>query len=120
MTSPTHDHEPRTIDRRKLVRTGAALAWTVPAIQVAAAAPALAASGCCDLSVSGTAGWRPGELNYIDIPLKITNGCSGAVSGLTVGDGAGNGDADAVPRLDRPLGVVATGRFHAEDADRGL
>ncbi|HEY3530851.1 MAG TPA: hypothetical protein VGK78_17030 [Nocardioides sp.] len=60
------------------------VAWTVPAIQVATAVPAFAGSGCCSLSASGNASWRAGELNYIDIPLDITNECSTAVTGLTV------------------------------------
>jgi hypothetical protein len=84
VTSRTHDQEPRAIDRRRLVRTGATLAWAVPAVQLAAAAPALAVSGCCTLSATGTPNWRPKSLNYIDIPLQITNGCVGAVAGLTV------------------------------------
>ena len=46
--------------------------------------PAFAASGCCDLSATGSAQWRPGELNYVDIPLSIQNGCATAVTGLTV------------------------------------
>lgn len=60
------------------------VAWTVPAIQLATAVPAFAGSGCCSLSASGSASWRDGELNYIDIPLDITNECATAVSGLTV------------------------------------
>jgi hypothetical protein len=84
VTSHAHDQEPRTIGRRRLVRTGAAMAWTVPAIQVAAAAPALAVSGCCHLSLAGSARWRPKGLNYIDLPLDLTNDCGTPVSGLTV------------------------------------
>jgi len=56
----------------------------VPAIQVATAVPAFAVSGCCDLTLTGSAHWRTGDLNYIDIPLDISNGCNGAVTGLTV------------------------------------
>ncbi len=84
VTSPEQDHQPTTIGRRRLVRTGAALAWTVPAISLATAVPAFAGSGCCDLSVTGSGTWRPNGLNYIDIPLDITNGCSTPVVGLTV------------------------------------
>lgn len=72
------------MDRRKLVRTGAMVAWAVPAITVATAAPSFAASGCCDLSISGMAEWEPGENNYIDVHVGIQNQCSTAVSGLTV------------------------------------
>ncbi len=84
MTSVDHDRQPRTIGRRRLVRTGAALAWSVPAIQLASAVPAFAASGCCHLSVSGTGHWRAGGLNYVDLPLVVSNGCATPVSGLTV------------------------------------
>jgi hypothetical protein len=84
VTSHAQDEEPRAISRRRIVRSAATLAWTVPAIQVATAIPAFAASGCCDLLSTGSAQWRPGELNYIDIPLNIQNGCATAVTGLTV------------------------------------
>lgn len=84
MTSHAQNQEPRTIGRRRVVRTAATLAWTVPAIQVATAVPAFAVSGCCDVSMTGTAHWRDGELNYIDVPLDISNGCNTAVTGLTV------------------------------------
>lgn len=82
MTSPVHtDDHPRAIGRRRLVRTAA---WTVPAISIATAVPAFAASGCCDVSLTGTAGWRTGSLNYLDIPVTIANGCSSTLSGLTL------------------------------------
>ena len=45
--------ERRMISRRTVVRTGAHAAWAVPAISVATAAPALAASGQPDLDGSG-------------------------------------------------------------------
>jgi hypothetical protein len=60
------------------------VAWSVPAISVATAVPAFAGSGCCSLSASGSANWRAGELNYVDMTLDITNECSTAVSNLTV------------------------------------
>ena len=82
--SPEQDQPPTQIGRRRLVRTGAALAWTVPAISLATAVPAFAVSGCCHLSVTGSGHWRVNGLNYIDIPLDLTNGCSTAVTGLTV------------------------------------
>jgi hypothetical protein len=84
VTFHAQNDEPRTITRRRIVRTAATAAWAVPAIQVATSVPAFAASGCCSLSVGGSAHWRDGELNYIDIPLDLTNGCATAVSGLTV------------------------------------
>jgi hypothetical protein len=84
VTFRAQSHEPRTIGRRRIVRTAATLAWTVPAIQLATAVPALAASGCCNASLTGTAHWRANDLNYIDIPLQISNGCDTAVTGLTV------------------------------------
>jgi hypothetical protein len=61
------------------------VAWAVPAIQIASAVPAFAAaSGCCNVSLTGSAHWRSGGLNYIDIPLDLANGCGTAVTGLTV------------------------------------
>ena len=72
------------LSRRRVVRTAATAAWAVPAIQVATAVPAFAASGCCDVSVDGGAHWRADGLNYIDIELDLTNGCNTAVNGLTV------------------------------------
>jgi hypothetical protein len=84
VTSHAQNDEPRTISRRRVVRTAATVAWTVPAIQVATAVPAFAASGCCNVSLTGSAHWVDGELNYIDIPVDISNGCNTAVGGLTV------------------------------------
>ena len=72
------------LSRRRVVRTAATAAWAVPAIQVATAVPAFAASGCCDVSVDGSAHWRADGLNYIDIELDLANGCNTAVNGLTV------------------------------------
>lgn len=84
MTSPAQNHEPPAISRRRVVRTAATAAWAVPAIQVATAVPAFAASGCCSATVSGSAHWRAGELNYIDIALDLVNACNTPVTGLTV------------------------------------
>jgi hypothetical protein len=84
MTSASLGNEPRTIGRRRIVRTTAAVAWTVPLIQIAAAAPAFAGTGCCDVSLSGSAHWRADGLNYLDIPISIANGCSTEVTGVTV------------------------------------
>jgi hypothetical protein len=86
VTSQTqNDDQPRAIGRRRLVRGAATVAWAVPAIQIASAVPAFAAaSGCCSLSLTGSAHWRANGLNYIDIPLHVANGCGTAVQGLTV------------------------------------
>jgi hypothetical protein len=85
VTTPARDQQPTAIDRRRLVRTGATLAWAVPAISMATVAPAFAvASGCCHLTLSGVGQWRPGDLNYLEVPLTIKNGCSTPVTGLTV------------------------------------
>ena len=84
MTSHAQNDEPTSISRRRIVRTGAMLAWTVPAISVATAIPAFAASGC-SLGISGTtANWVDGELNYIEVPLSLSNQCNTPVTGLTV------------------------------------
>ena len=86
MTAHTqNDDQPRSIGRRRLVRGAATVAWAVPAIQIASAVPAFAAaSGCCNVSLTGSAHWRSGGLNYIDIPLDLSNGCGTAVQGLIV------------------------------------
>ena len=84
MTSHAQNDEPRTISRRRVVRTAATAAWAVPAIQLATTVPAFAASGCCNVSLTGSAHWRADGLNYIDIPLDLSNGCNTAVTGLTV------------------------------------
>jgi len=76
--------QPRTIGRRRIIRSAATAAWAVPAISIATSVPAFAGTGCCEVSLTGTAQWRPGELNYVDIPVTITNGCSSTVSGLTL------------------------------------
>jgi hypothetical protein len=36
------------------------------------------------VTVGGSAQWRTGGLNYIDIALDLTNACNAAVTGLTV------------------------------------
>jgi len=79
-----NDVQPRTIGRRRIIRSAATVAWAVPAISLATSVPAFAGSGCCDVSLTGSAQWRTGELNYFDIPVTITNGCSSTVSGLTL------------------------------------
>jgi hypothetical protein len=85
VTSHTqNDDQPLVIGRRRLVRSAATVAWAVPAIQVATAVPAFAVSGCCNVTLTGSAHWRADGLNYIDIPLNLANGCNSAVSGLTV------------------------------------
>jgi hypothetical protein len=86
VTSQTqNDDQPRAIGRRRLVRGAATVAWAVPAIQIASAVPAFAAaSGCCNVSLTGSAHWRTKGLNYIDIPLDLANGCDTSVGGLTV------------------------------------
>lgn len=85
MTSHAPDNESRSLSRRRVVRSAATLAWAVPAISVASAVPAFAGSAdCCNLTVSGSASWVSGDLNYIDVPLDLANACGTSVSGLTV------------------------------------
>jgi hypothetical protein len=86
VTTPVRtEDQPRTIGRRRLVRTAATAAWAVPAIQVVSAVPAFAASGCCNIAVTGTGQWRSKkDANYLDFPLTITNGCGTAVTGVSV------------------------------------
>jgi hypothetical protein len=84
-THTRHDQQPRTIGRRRLVRSAATVAWAVPAIQVATAVPAFAAaSGCSTAAATGNAHWLADDLNYIDVALELTNGCATPVTGLTV------------------------------------
>jgi hypothetical protein len=62
--------------RRSVVRAGAAAAWAVPLVTVAAAAPSFAASGEADLSSSklGTASrGTGGQTDRATIPITITN-----------------------------------------------
>lgn len=79
-----NDAQPPTIGRRRIIRSAATVAWAVPAISIATAVPAFAGTGCCDVSLTGSAQWRTGELNYFDIPVTISNGCSSTVSRLTL------------------------------------
>jgi hypothetical protein len=79
-----NDVQPPTIGRRRVIRSAATVAWAVPAISIATAVPAFAGTGCCDLSLTGGAQWRTGDLNYFDIPVTISNGCSSTVTGLTL------------------------------------
>jgi hypothetical protein len=89
MSRPQHtsDDSHGGLGRRSLVRTGVAAAWAVPAISVAAAAPAFAAcSGHGDLTGSshGTAS-RSGKTVTITITLvnsgATTSGLALSVSG---------------------------------------
>jgi uncharacterized membrane protein len=79
---PTSDSRAH-LGRRSLVRTGVTAAWAVPAVTVAAAAPAFAAcSGHSDLSQSshGTAS-RSGKT--VTITLTLSNG-GATTSGLAL------------------------------------
>jgi hypothetical protein len=89
VASHTHDDDQaRSISRRRIVRSTATMAWAVPAITVASAAPAFAGVSppppCCNLVVTGTGGWRPKEANYLDFTITFMNGCATAVNGLTL------------------------------------
>lgn len=55
VTSTDNDLTPNAsgVSRRSVVRVGAAAAWTVPLVQVATAAPALAVSGPAKLDIQG-------------------------------------------------------------------
>jgi hypothetical protein len=82
MTASTREAS-RAISRRSVIKGAAHVAWAVPAIQVVSAVPAFAASGC-KIDVTGSATWRSGEANYIDVLLSITNSGTVAASSLTV------------------------------------
>jgi hypothetical protein len=89
VASHTHDDDQaRSISRRRIVRSTATMAWAVPAITVASAAPAFAGVSppppCCNLVVTGSGAWETKEANYLDLHVTLTNGCSTAVTGLTL------------------------------------
>src|SRR5687767_14477544 len=82
MTASTHDASP-TISRRRLVKGAAAVAWTVPAIQMVSAVPAFATTGCVDNGIdvnntraqwTGSAGLRVDVTvcNYECAPTNVT------------------------------------------------
>jgi hypothetical protein len=70
----------RGMDRRTLLRAGAATAWSVPLVQAATAAPAFAVSGPANLSTtSGTISRANGVYT---INITVTNSGGSATQGL--------------------------------------
>lgn len=64
---------PRGVSRRSVMKAGAAAAWSVPLVQVVAAAPAVAVSGPTTLVASpGAAGWNGNSAN-IAAPVTVRN-----------------------------------------------
>lgn len=77
ITGTPETPETRGLSRRQVVRTGAHLAWAVPAVSVVTAAPALAASGKAKLKLSTFSA----SASTTKITLKL-----GAVKNLGPGD----------------------------------
>ena len=73
MTTPakeSHTDAPSALRRRNVVRAGV-VAWTVPVVSVAAAAPAFACSGA--LSVGGTGNYAAGNPTVVQFSLTVAN-----------------------------------------------
>jgi len=74
----------RGISRRSVMKAGAAAAWSVPLVQVVAAAPAVAVSGPTSLSATGgTGGWNGNSANMAT-RITITNTGANDTSSLQV------------------------------------
>ena len=81
----------RQISRRTLVRAGATAAWTIPAVQIIAAAPAFATNCSCPpdanaFALALTATWvqQNDTKWFVKIAGTITNNSGAAVTSLTV------------------------------------
>lgn len=74
------------LSRRSVVRAGAVAAWSVPLVQLAAAAPSFAASGPADLSTSTIGTRTRGGAGSKDVtfPINIINTNTLATTALTV------------------------------------
>ncbi len=64
---------PRHLSRRTVLRTGAHLAWAVPAIQFASAAPAFAASPPGSLQITAASGTWNLANDYVNGSFRVTN-----------------------------------------------
>lgn len=85
--------EPRHLSRRTVVRTGVTVAWAVPAIQVVAAAPALADS--TDLSVGASGGWTSSTSSDATLTVTLGNTASATLLQVTVTSTSGSFKVDA-------------------------
>jgi len=84
---------PRHISRRTLVRTGVTVAWAVPAIQVVAAAPALATSN--DLSVRASGSWTGPSSSDATLSVTLGNTAGANLLQVTVTSSSGTFKVDA-------------------------
>lgn len=74
----------RGVSRRSVMKAGAAAAWSVPLVQVVAAAPAVAVSGPAALSATaGTGSWNGNSAN-LNTQVTITNTGNNVTSSLQV------------------------------------
>ena len=100
------------ISRRSIMKAGAAAAWSVPLVQVVAAAPAVAVSGSATLAVSAPpSGWNGRSAN-LPVAITITNTGSVPTTNLQVTctfDSAWtSGKATATGWAVQPTGVATT------------
>ena len=72
------------VSRRSVMKAGAAVAWTVPLVQVVAAAPAVAVSGKSTLALSAASGSWSGNSSNLEAQVTITNTGSVATTSLQV------------------------------------
>lgn len=71
------------ISRRTVIKAGAHAAWAVPLVQVVAAAPAIAVSGSCTLSITKASGKWPGGSGKLNVSVTVA-AATNATSGLQV------------------------------------
>jgi hypothetical protein len=71
------------ISRRSVVKAGAAAAWTIPLVQVVAAAPAVAVSGAPQLAFTQKSATYSSSTELITVSLTLNNS-GGDTYGLTV------------------------------------
>ncbi len=75
----------RQVSRRAVVKTGVHAAWAVPLVQMAVAAPALAASGDpAQLSISGTSASWQAAAPKINTSVTVTNNGGTVTAAITV------------------------------------
>lgn len=100
------------VSRRSVMKAGAAAAWTVPLIQVVAAAPAVATSGMSTLALSGATGSWSGKSANLNVQVTIQNTGAVATTSLqvtmTFGSAWTSGKASATNWTATPAGDTAT------------
>src|SRR4051794_1471547 len=96
------------VSRRSLLRAGSAAVWAVPVVQVASAAPALAVSGQCKLTINFFNVWhnsRAGSMGFKVRGIKDTGTSpSGQVTVVVHVPKTAAGAFSKSPYLSRPPG----------------